>query len=104
MAWVFLVLASLGEILGVMSLNLYVGKKTLPRLALVGITFGLGFLFLSLAMREIPMSTAYAIWTGLGAAGAVLTGILFFREPADWRRLLFLGCIIVGAAGLKWMS
>ncbi|OUM88653.1 MAG: multidrug resistance protein SMR [Bacillus thermozeamaize] len=104
MAWVFLVLASLGEIFGVMSLNLYVRKKTFPRLALVGITFGLGFLFLSLAMREIPMSIAYAIWTGLGAAGAVLMGILFFREPSGWKRLLFLGCIIVGAAGLKLIN
>ncbi len=104
MAWVFLALASFGEIVAVMSLNLYVRRKTLLRLTLTGITFGLALLFLSLAMREIPMSIAYAIWTGLGAAGAVLMGILFFREPADWKRLFFLGCIIVGAAGLKWMS
>ncbi|PTQ55785.1 MAG: Quaternary ammonium compound-resistance protein SugE [Candidatus Carbobacillus altaicus] len=104
MAWVFLVLASFGEIFGVISLNLYVRQKTFPRLALVGITFGLGFLFLSQAMQEIPMSTAYAIWTGLGAAGAVLTGILFFGESAGWKRLLFLGCIIAGAVGLKWMD
>ena len=47
------------------------------------------------------MSTAYAIWTGLGAAGAVLGGILFFQEPAGSKRLLFLACIICGAVGLK---
>lgn len=65
------------------------------------LTFGLGFLFLSLAMESIPMGTAYAIWTGLGAAGTVLMGIFFFKESADWKRLVFLFFIIVGAVGLK---
>lgn len=65
------------------------------------LTFGLGFLFLSLAMESIPMGTAYAIWTGLGAAGTVVMGIFFFKESADWKRLVFLFFIIVGAVGLK---
>lgn len=47
------------------------------------------------------MGTAYAIWTGLGAAGTVLMGIFFFKESADWKRLVFLFFIIVGAVGLK---
>lgn len=104
MAWVYLVLASFGEIFGVTLMNLYVRKKTFLRLASMAVTFGLGFQFLSLAMREIPMSTAYAVWTGLGAAGAVLVGMLFFREPADWRRLFFIGCILTGAIGLRLLS
>lgn len=102
MAWVFLMLASLGEVLGVMSINLYLQKKSWPRLVLIIIIFCLGFLCLSQAMKEIPMSTAYSIWTGLGAAGAVLVGILFFKEPADFKRILFLSFIICGAAGLKF--
>lgn len=101
MAWLYLVIASLGEIFGVLSINLYLQKKSLARLALIVITFTFGFIFLSLAMREIPMGTAYAIWTGLGAAGAVLIGILFFKEEANWKRLLFLAFIISGAVGLK---
>src|SRR5690625_5997560 len=68
------------------------------------LSMGLGFAFLSLAMRDIPLGTAYAIWTGLGAAGAVIMGILFFKESAGWKRLLFLSCIIAGAVGLKVRS
>ena len=101
MAWVYLVIASLGEILGVMSINLYIQKKSMARLLLIVVTFTFGFIFLALAMRDIPMGTAYAIWTGLGAAGAVLMGVLFFKEPASWKRLVFLSFIIAGAVGLK---
>lgn len=101
MAWVYLVIASFGEIFGVMCINLYLQKKSVSRLLLLIFVFGLGFVFLSLAMREIPLGTAYAIWTGLGAAGAVIMGILFFKESAGWKRMLFLICIISGAVGLK---
>lgn len=104
MEWIFLVIASLGEILGVASINVYLKKRSLIWLGIVVLTFSFGFLFLSLAMESIPVSTAYAIWTGLGATGAVLTGIIFFNEPASIKRLLFLTCIIVGAVGLKVMS
>lgn len=104
MAWIYLAIASLGEIFGVASINLYIRKRTIPRLLLICLTFGFGFFFLSLAMRDLPMGTAYAVWTGLGAAGAVLMGILFFKEAAGWQRLFFLCCIITGAAGLKLLG
>lgn len=101
MAWIYLVLASFGEIFGVLCINLFIQKKTAFRLFLLIVSFGGGFVFLSLAMKSIPMGTAYAIWTGLGAAGAVLLGILWFNESAGWKRMLFLICIIGGAGGLK---
>lgn len=101
MAWIFLVIASFGEIFGVMCINLYVQRKTFFWLSMIVISMGFGFLFLSMAMREIPLGTAYAVWTGLGAAGAVVMGIIFFKESAGWKRLLFLTCIIAGAVGLK---
>lgn len=101
MAWVYLVIASFGEIFGVMFINLYIQKKTLTRLIILILTFGFGFLFLSMAMTDLPLGTAYAVWTGLGAAGAVLMGILFFNESAGWKRLFFLSLIISGAVGLK---
>lgn len=101
MAWLYLVLASFGEIFGVMSINLFLRKKTFVRLLPIGFSFGFGFFFLSLAMSNISMGTAYAVWTGLGAAGAVLMGILFFNEAAGWKRILFLSCIILGAVGLR---
>lgn len=100
-AWIYLVIASLGEIFGVMFINLYIQKKSVSRLLLIVAAFTFGFVFLAFAMRDIPMGTAYAIWTGLGAAGAVLIGILFFKEAAGWKRLGFLSLIIAGAVGLK---
>lgn len=101
MAWIYLVIASFGEIFGVMSINYYIQQKSFLRLLAVILTFGFGFVFLALAMKEIPMGTAYAIWTGLGAAGAVIMGILFFKESAGWKRMVFLSLIITGAVGLK---
>lgn len=101
MAWIYLLIASLGEIFGVMAINIYNQKKSFTWLLIMVLTFGCGFYFLSLAMKEIQLGTAYAIWTGLGAAGAVLMGILFFKESAGWKRMLFLTCIIAGAVGLK---
>ncbi|WP_044639910.1 DMT family transporter [Risungbinella massiliensis] len=104
MAWIYLVLAGLGEVTGVIALNLTNGfhnKKPL--------FFGIpatvaSFYFLSLAMREIPVGTAYSIWTGIGAAGSVLIGMLFFRESKDWLRILFLSLIIIGVIGLRFIG
>lgn len=104
MAWFYLVIASFGEILGVASINMFLKKRSFLWLFILIITFTFGFLFLALAMRDIQLGTAYAIWTGLGATGAVLMGILFFKESASIKRLLFLTCIICGAVGLKVVS
>lgn len=104
MAWVFLVIASLGEIFGVVFINLYLQKRSIIWLSLLIFSFGFGFVFLSLAMNSIPLGTAYAIWTGLGACGAVLMGIVFFKESASLLRILFLSFIIAGAVGLKALT
>ena len=63
-------------------------------------SFGL----MSLALRSLPFGTAYAVWTGIGAVGAILVGMLLFREPADPIRLLCLTLIIAGMVGLKLNS
>jgi len=104
MEWIYLIIASFGEIFGVMSINLYLNRRSIFWLLMIIVSMGLGFLFLSLAMKSIPLGTAYAIWTGLGATGAVLTGIVFFKESASFKRILFLTCIITGAVGLKVIS
>ncbi|MGM8213142.1 DMT family transporter [Virgibacillus sp. W0430] len=104
MAWFFLIIASFGEIFGVMYINMFVRSKSYFHLVMIIVSMGLGFVFLSLAMQSIPLGTAYAIWTGLGAAGAVIMGILFFKESAGWKRMLFLTCIIAGAVGLKYFE
>ena len=61
----------------------------------------LNMLALSFAMRGIPVGTAYAVWTGLGAVGITLLGVVFFQDPLGAARLGFLALIIVGVVGLK---
>lgn len=104
MAWIYLIIASFGEISGMACINLYINRPTILRMLLICVTFGFGFLFLSLAMRHLPMGISYAVWTGLGAAGTVLMDILLFNEEASWQRLFFVGCIIIGAAGLRLLN
>lgn len=94
-------IASLGEIFGVMSINLFLQRRSYFWIVMLVVSMGLGFLFLSIAMQSIPLGTAYAVWTGFGATGAVLMGIVFFRESASVRRMFFLSCIIAGAVGLR---
>lgn len=104
MAWIFLAIASLGEIFGVACINLLLQRKQIRWLVCLIVSFSFGFIFLALAMKEIPLSTAYAVWTGLGATGAVMIGVLYFKEVVSIKRILFLTCIIVGAVGLKLFS
>lgn len=62
------------------------------------------FYFLSLALRSLPLGTAYAIWTGVGAIGTLVLGIILFKEPADTIRLICIGFILIGIIGLKMSS
>jgi quaternary ammonium compound-resistance protein SugE len=59
---------------------------------------------LALAVRTLPIGTAYAVWTGIGAAGTVILGIALFGEPATLLRLLFVGLIVAGITGLKLVT
>src|SRR3954447_3719071 len=59
---------------------------------------------LGIALRSLPLGTAYAVWTGIGAIGTVVFGILAFGEPADFRRLACIGLILAGIVGLKLVS
>jgi quaternary ammonium compound-resistance protein SugE len=64
----------------------------------------LSFAFLSMALRTLPVGTAYAIWTGIGAAGTALLGVLLFGEPAEIRRFICIGLILAGVLGLRLVS
>jgi quaternary ammonium compound-resistance protein SugE len=63
----------------------------------------LSFVLLDRAMRQLPLGTSYAIWTGIGAVGAAIIGIVRFNEPSDWPRLLCIGMIVCGIVGLKML-
>ncbi|HIV74954.1 MAG TPA: multidrug efflux SMR transporter [Candidatus Pseudogracilibacillus intestinigallinarum] len=101
MAWFYLFIASFGEIFGMTFINLYLQKRRFIWLFFLVVSFSLGFFFLALAIKDISLGVAYAIWSGVGATGSVLMGILFFKESASTKRMLFLSCIIIGVVGLR---
>lgn len=101
MAWWILVLAGLFEIGWAIGLKYTEGftrlGSSVGTVAAMGVSIGL----LGLAMRTLPVGTAYAIWTGIGAVGTVALGMWLFGEPATLLRLLCVGLILAGIVGLK---
>ena len=101
MAWVYLLIAGAFEIVWAVSLKFTDGFTRLwPSVGTVA-AMGISMVCISFALRTIPMGTAYAIWTGIGAAGTVIVGMVWFNEPRDVVRLLSIAAIIGGIAGLK---
>ncbi|MGM9925043.1 MAG: DMT family transporter [Bacillus sp. (in: firmicutes)] len=104
MAWLYLVLAGLFEMMGVVMINRFHDQKTKSSLLFMLLAFAGSFLFLAMAMADLPMGTAYAIWTGIGASGGAILGMIFYNEPKNWQRLLFIFMILGAAVGLKIVS
>lgn len=104
MSWGFLIVAGMFEMLGVGSINRFNLNKDKVSLLLLFLTFGGSFLFLYLAMKSLPMGISYAIWTGIGAAGGAIVGMLCYGESKDWRRVLFIGIILASVIGLKMIG
>jgi quaternary ammonium compound-resistance protein SugE len=104
MSWVILVLAGLFEVAWAVGLKYTAGfTQFWPSVATVmAMAISLGLL--GIAMRSLPVGTAYAIWVGVGAVGTALFGIVLFGESANLGRLLSLGFIIIGIIGLKLAS
>ncbi len=80
------------------------GFSKLAPTAFTIVTFILSFIFLFEAIKGLPIGTAYAVWTGIGAAGTVIIGILFLGEPRDIARILCLVLIVAGVVGVKLTS
>lgn len=102
-AWIYLLLAGLCEIAWAAGLKKFGFTWTLGGAATVAGML-LSFLLLERALRTLPLGTAYAIWTGIGAVGGAIVGMALFAEPRDWRRLACIGAIVVGIAGLKLLT
>lgn len=101
MAWFILVLAGLFEV-GFTTAMRYTAGFTKPLPTAIFFVFALAsFYLLTKASEAIPLGTSYAVWTGIGAAGTVLIGILWFGEPATAWRLLFLVTLVGSIIGLK---
>ena len=104
MAWTILFFAGLFEIGWAIGLKYTEGFSRLwPSLATIGaMILSLGFL--GLALKQLPVGTAYAVWTGIGAVGTVILGIYLFGEPATAARLACIGLILAGIVGLKLVT
>lgn len=104
MNWVYLVIAGLLEIAWAIGLKYTEGwSRLVPSLITAALMIA-SFYFLSLAVKDLPIGTAYAIWTGIGTVGAALLGMLLFDEPRDIVRIICILLIIGGIAGLKLTS
>jgi|SRR3990167_5988674 len=104
MAWIFLFAAGLFEILWALGLKLSEGfTRPIPAIGTIAaIALSMGFMAVSL--KTIPMGTAYAVWTGIGAVGTALLGMILFGEPRAALRIFCIALIIAGIAGLKLTS
>jgi quaternary ammonium compound-resistance protein SugE len=104
MTWLILLLAGLLEVGWAIGLKYTEGfTRTWPSVATLVTMAGSVFL-LAVAMRTLPVGTAYAVWTGIGAVGTVALGIVLFGEPATAARLACIGLIVAGIGGLKLLS
>lgn len=104
MAWLYLFVAGLLETGWAVGLKYTDGFTRLwPSVATVLMMIA-SFWLLALALRSLPLGTAYAVWTGIGATGTVILGILLFKEPTDVLRLVCIGLILAGVLGLKLVT
>ncbi|EAC5507480.1 multidrug efflux SMR transporter [Listeria monocytogenes] len=104
MDWIFLLVAGLCEMVFVVMLKLSDGFKKVGYAILTIIFMSASFFLLSLALKTIPIGTGYAIWTGIGAVGSVILGMIVFKERKSVGKLLFITMIIAGVVGLKLTS
>ncbi len=104
MQWLFLVTAGVLETGWAIGLKYSQGfTKLVPSILTVSGMIA-SFYFLSLALKNLPLGTAYAIWTGIGTVGTVVLGIVLFKEPVDISRIICILFIIIGIVGLKLVS
>ena len=104
MPWLHLIIAGLLEVAWAVGLKQTAGWTRLWPSVITVVLMIASFFFLSLALRTLPLGTAYAIWTGIGAIGTALIGIYIFDEPRTAARLVCIMLIISGVVGLKLAS
>jgi quaternary ammonium compound-resistance protein SugE len=103
-AWLALLCAGLLEIAWALGLKYSDGLTRFWPTAATVVAIGLSFGLMALALRSLPFGTAYAVWTGIGAVGSILVGMILYSEPTDPVRLICLTLIVAGMVGLKLNS
>lgn len=101
MSWLYIFIASIFEICWSVSLKYSHGFTRLYPTIFTFVTLILSFVFLSQGAKELPIGTAYAVWTGIGIVGTVIYEILFMNESTDILRLFFLFLIVIGIIGVR---
>ncbi len=101
MPWLYLIAAGLFEVGFASTLKLTDGFTKLWPTLIFTVCIVLSFLLLNKAVKDLPIGTAYAIWTGIGAAGTAIVGILVYKEPVTALRLFFIATLIGSIIGLK---
>lgn len=104
MGWIYLLIAGITEIAWAIGLKLTDGWSRFWPSVITLILIVISYAFLSLALKSLPLGTAYAVWTGIGAVGTALAGMLLFAESRDTARLLCIALIVAGILGLKALS
>lgn len=104
MMWIVLILASCCELGFTVFMKLSDGFKNKKYTVLTVFTVSLSIFLLSQAVKTLPLGVSYAVWTGLGTMFTVTFGIFFFKESRDWKKLLFMGMILIGVIGLRLCS
>jgi quaternary ammonium compound-resistance protein SugE len=101
MAWVMLVIAGLFEVVWSIGLKYTEGFTRVVPTVLTLVALAASMVLLSLAVRTLPIGTAYGVWVGIGALGAAVLGIVLFHEPVTPARVFFLALLLVAIIGLK---
>jgi quaternary ammonium compound-resistance protein SugE len=104
MEWIYLAIAGVFEVTWAIMLKYSEGFSKLVPSAGTVIFMILSFFFLSKAIEKIPIGTAYAVWTGIGAVGTAIIGIILLNESKDFPRLFFILLIVIGIFGIKLYS
>jgi quaternary ammonium compound-resistance protein SugE len=104
MAWLLLLFAGCLEVSWLVAMKYSQGFTKLWPTAYVFAVGTLSFYLVSVAVKTIPMGTAYVVWTGMGAVGGAVVGMLWFNEPRDAWRLLSMALVVAGILGLKFTA
>lgn len=104
MGWVYILIASVFEISWAVGLKYSDGFTHLKASIFTVVTMILSYIFLALGVKQIPVGTAYAVWTGIGAVGVAVYGMLYFNESKEVLRILFILLIVAGVIGLRLTS
>ena len=104
MSWIYILIASIFEISWAVGLKYSNGFTKLYPSIFTAVCMILSYIFLAMGSKNLPIGTAYAVWTGIGAAGTAIYGILYFNESRELIRIGFIFLVIIGIIGLKFFS